>query len=160
MPTIRQATPDDGPALVRLRSAFSRELRGELFAAGSDEAWQSILEEVAARETQSGRMRILVVDGERGLAACAVGVIDQWLPAPHLTDGRIGHILSVYTDHAYRRRGYSRAIVEELLAWFTEHAVLRVDLHASPAAEALYWSLGFDDHPDPSLSWRPPTTRD
>jgi GNAT superfamily N-acetyltransferase len=78
--------------------------------------------------------RILVVDGYRSLAACGIGVV---------------------TDTAYRRRGHSRAIMRGLLDWFRERQVARVDLYASHDGEPLYRRLGFVDHPDPSLYWRP-----
>lgn len=79
----------------------------------------------------------------------------QLLPGPRLPDGRLGYVTSVFTDPAYRRRGYSRAIMQGLLRWFRERDVGRVDLHASVDGEPLYRALGFEDHPDPSLSWRP-----
>jgi GNAT superfamily N-acetyltransferase len=158
MTAIRRASAADADALVRLRAAFAAELHGELFAAEPDDRWQASFREVVRRELASARMRILVVDGDHEadgrLAACGVGTIDQWLPGPHLRDGRIGHVSNVYTAPAYRRRGYSRAIVNGLLAWFADCRVTRIDLHASPSAEPLYRSLGFADHPDPALSRR------
>jgi len=69
----------------------------------------------------------------------------------------MGHILSVYTDPQQRRRRHSRAIIQELSGWFRDRGVTRVDLHASADAEHLYRSLGFADHPDPSLTWRSST---
>ncbi|MFD7668149.1 hypothetical protein [Streptomyces sp. NPDC059788] len=39
--------------------------------------------------------------------------------------------------------------------WFREQEVARVDLSASSAGEPLYRTLGFADHPDPALYWRP-----
>jgi len=45
--------------------------------------------------------------------------------------------------------------MQGLLTWFRKRNVGRVDLHASVDGEPLYRALGFADHPDPSLSWRP-----
>ncbi|WP_051797599.1 GNAT family N-acetyltransferase [Streptomyces sp. NRRL S-337] len=59
------------------------------------------------------------------------------------------------TDPAYRRRGHRRAIMQGLLDRFRELEVCRVGLYASVDGEPLYRALGFVDHPDPSLYWRP-----
>lgn len=127
MSKIRTASAADIEGLSALRSAFSGELKGEPLAASPQED-----------------------DGS--LAACGVGTVDQWLPGPHLNDGLIGQISNVYTAPSYRRRGYSRAILDGLLAWFNERGVARVELRASPSAEPMYRSVGFTDHPDPALS--------
>ena len=59
---------------------------------------------------------------------CKGGTIEQGVPGPHLPDGRMGHILSVYTDPQQWRRGHSRAIIQELSRWFRDRGVTRVDL--------------------------------
>ncbi|TYB45323.1 GNAT family N-acetyltransferase [Actinomadura chibensis] len=51
--------------------------------------------------------------------------------------------------------GHGRAIMQALLAWFRERDAVRVDLYASRDGEPLYRELGFFDHPDPALCWRP-----
>lgn len=100
-------------------------------------------------------VRILVVDGDDRLAACGIGTVERWFPGPHNRNGLVGHVIGVVTDPAYRRRGHSRAIMRGLLDWFREREVSRVDLYASADGEPLYRALGFVDHPDPSLYWRP-----
>ncbi|MFK4035992.1 GNAT family N-acetyltransferase [Nonomuraea wenchangensis] len=129
---VRQASEDDIPELVRLRALLFQDLGGDFFnpsSAGDD--WRD------------------------GLAACGIGTVEQWFPGPHSRNGRIGHVIGVVTDPAYRRRGHSRAIMLGLLDWFREREAVRVDLHASREGEPLYRELGFLDHPDPALCWRP-----
>ncbi|GGV41314.1 N-acetyltransferase [Streptomyces longisporoflavus] len=153
---VRQATQDDIPELVRLRALLFGNLGGEYFDPSSgDDGWRHALSVVLKEQTATGGMRILVVDGERGLAACAVGSVEQRLPGPHLRNGRVGLVIGVVTDPAHRRRGYSRSLMRGLLGWFREREVARVDLYASPEGEPLYRDLGFTDHPDPALYWRP-----
>lgn len=152
----RTATVHDIPELVRLRSLLFDDLGGDFFKppnAGDD--WREALARVLEHKLADPDCRILVVDGDTGLAACGVGVIEQWLPGPHLGNGRIGHVFGVVTDPAYRRRGHARAIMLGLLDWFRERDVARVDLTASREAEALYRELGFSEHPDPLLCWKP-----
>jgi GNAT superfamily N-acetyltransferase len=138
------------------------DLGGEFFdpvSGGAD--WLDVLASVLKEQlstnagTGTGTVRILVVDGENGLAACGIGTIEQRLPGPHLRNGRIGQVIGVVTDPRYRRRGHSRSIMRGLLDWFRESDVARVDLYASAEGEPLYRDLGFTDHPDPSLYWRP-----
>lgn len=153
---VRQAVEDDVAELVRLRTLLFETLGGDFFnpsSAGAD--WRENLAAVLKEQLTADAVRIIVVDGDNGLAACGIGTVEQRLPGPHLRNGRIGHVIGVVTDPAYRRRGHSRAIMEGLLDWFREREVARVDLYASHAGEPLYRELGFIDHPDPSLYWRP-----
>lgn len=122
----------------------------------AEDGWLDALAVVLTEQLTSDSVRILVVDAEGGrLAACGIGVVEQRLPGPHLLNGRIGQVIGVVTDPAHRRRGHSRAIMRELLDWFREREVSRVDLYASAEGEPLYRDLGFTDHPDPALYWRP-----
>jgi GNAT superfamily N-acetyltransferase len=156
MSLVRRAVEDDVAELIRLRALLFETLGGEFFnPVSADDAWRDAFGAVLKEQLTADTMRILVVDGDDGLAACGIGTIEQWLPGPHLRNGRIGHVIGMVTDPAYRRRGYGRAIIQRLLDWFREREVARVDLHASPAAEPLYRAHGFVDHPDPSLCWRP-----
>ncbi|MFE0130070.1 GNAT family N-acetyltransferase [Streptomyces sp. NPDC059037] len=166
---VRQAADDDIAELVRLRASLFDDLGGDFFnpaSAGDD--WRGALVAVLKEKLASEDTRILVVDGDADgdgdgddsdgdgrLAACGIGTVDQWFPGPHSRNGRVGHVIGVVTDPAHRRRGHSRAIMRGLLGWFRERDVSRVDLSASAEGEPLYRELGFVDHPDPSLYWRP-----
>ncbi|MBP0452842.1 GNAT family N-acetyltransferase [Kitasatospora sp. RG8] len=155
---VRPAVESDVAELVRLRALLFEHLGGEYFnPASADDSWRAALADVLKRQLAAGAMRILVVDGEDGdgLAACGIGSVEQRLPGPHLRNGRVGLVIGVVTAPAYRRRGHSRAIMHGLLDWFRERDVARVDLYASHEGEPLYRALGFTDHPDPALYWRP-----
>lgn len=155
MTPVRPAGAPDVADLVRLRAAFAEALGGDFFRPSStDTSWRHNAATVLERQLAAGTMRVLVVDGDDGLVACGYGTIMQVIPGPHLPDGRVGYVSSVFTDPAHRRRGHCRAILNGLLAWFDERDVTRVDLHASADSDATYRSLGFVDHPDPSLSRR------
>ena len=58
------------------------------------------------------------------------------------------------TDDVHRRQGMARVVFAELMAWFTELGVTRVDLHASSMGEPLYRQLGFTENSEPELRWR------
>ncbi|AXK33767.1 GNAT family N-acetyltransferase [Streptomyces armeniacus] len=148
MAQTRAARPYDAPEIVRLRRLMFAAMHGR------DEPgrWEGDAEEAARRQLSGPRVELgcFVVDGdepgEPHLAACAVGRVEERLPAPGHPRGRFGFIFNVCTDERYRGRGYARATTEALLAWFAERGVTRVDLHATPDAEKLYRGLGFAEH--------------
>ncbi|MFI6921257.1 GNAT family N-acetyltransferase [Nonomuraea spiralis] len=152
----RTATEADIPELVRLRSLLFGDLGGDFFnPANAGDDWRDTLARVLKQKLAEPDCLILVVDGDTGLAACGIGTIEQWFPGPHSRNGRIGHVIGMVTDPSYRRRGHSRAIMLGLLGWFRDRDAVRVDLTASREAEPLYRQLGFADHPDPLLCWKP-----
>ena len=94
-------------------------------------------------------------DGD-GLAASAIGAIDERLPSERNPSGRSGYIYGVCTEERYRRRGYSRLVLQALIDWYASQGVPRIELHASEYGEALYRELGFDDPKGLALTrWAP-----
>ncbi|GLY06137.1 N-acetyltransferase [Actinoplanes sp. NBRC 101535] len=89
-----------------------------------------------------------------GLAACAVGLIEERLGNPVDPSGRVGYVMSVATDPDMRRRGYARACMTGLLQWYRDQGLRTLDLRASGEAEPLYRSLGFARTADPSMRLR------
>lgn len=148
MITVRAAISADAPEVVRLRRVMFQAMTGRDEPGPWEEAAEKLL-----REQLSGQGElttgVFVVDADGpggGLAACAVGTVEQRLPAPGHPTGRFGFIFSICTDPAYRGRGYARMVTEALLDWLAERGVTRVDLHATADAEHLYRELGFSDH--------------
>lgn len=148
---VRPAVPDDAPELVRLRA-----LMFEAMAAGADGEsrpgpWRATAEQVLRERLAATPVTMpafVVDDPDRPgrLASCAVGTLERRLPAPGHPDGLFGFVFNICTDPGTRYRGYARACTESLLAWFDEHRVTRIDLHASEGGEQLYRSLGFHEH--------------
>jgi GNAT superfamily N-acetyltransferase len=102
-------------------------------------------------------MAAFVVDrpaGAAGLAACAIGIIEERLGSPASPAGLIGYVFSVVTDPDQRRKGYSRGCTTALLDWFRARGVGMVDLRASEEGESLYESLGFRRTADPAMRLR------
>lgn len=148
---VRQAREYDLVELVRLQAPLSADLDGD---------WLDALAVVLRDQLTADDVRVLVVDAVGGgLAACGIGTIDQRLPGPGLHNGRTGHVMGVVTDPDHRRRGHGRTVMDALLAWFREREVARVELRAPAEDEPLYRALGFADHPDAPLYWRPSEDR-
>ncbi|MFC7216878.1 GNAT family N-acetyltransferase [Streptomyces polyrhachis] len=144
---IRPARVGDASELVRLRRMMFAAMNGRDEPGSWERDARAVLEEQLGAEPAA--LGAFVVDGaEPGrLAACAVGRMEQRLPAPGHPTGRFGFVFSVCTEPRYRGRGYGRGVMLALLDWFAGRGVSRVDLHASPEAERLYRSLGFREHP-------------
>ncbi|MEV4343867.1 GNAT family N-acetyltransferase [Actinoplanes sp. NPDC049596] len=156
--SVRQARPGDAVELVRLRAMM---LQGLERSVAWDDEWreparQTLVDRLADPEST---LTAFVVDKEGGgLAACAVGTIEQRLGGPSDPEGRVGYVFSVVTEPAERRRGHSRACLTALLDWFRARGVHRVDLRASSEGEPLYESLGFRRTRDPAMRLRLPAT--
>jgi GNAT superfamily N-acetyltransferase len=146
MSLARRAVADDAWELVRLR-AFG-------LPPGST-GWQA--EAAATFRKRLGdpepTWAAFVVDqpGRSGLAACALGVVDDRLGWEGNPTGRVGFVFNVVTDPGHRRHGYSRQCMEALLGWYQEQGVLLVDLRASEEGEGLYRQLGFTRTSDPAM---------
>ncbi|MEU4210869.1 GNAT family N-acetyltransferase [Streptomyces sp. NPDC026206] len=149
MITPRRARPEDAAEIVRLRRLMFAAMDGQ----DSPGAWERDAEEMARRRLAADGTALgaFVVDGDPEgdgphLAACAVGRVEERLPAPGHPSGLFGFVFTVCTDGRYRGRGFARATTQALLEWFAAQGVTRVDLHATPDAEPLYRSLGFAEH--------------
>ncbi|BCY13787.1 GNAT family N-acetyltransferase [Actinoplanes sp. L3-i22] len=152
MPT-RRAVPADAAELVRLREVMLRSLTKADWNDDWREPARAALSELLAAPEPSIAAFVVERSGG-GLAACAVGTIDQRLGSPHNPQGRVGYVYNVVTDPDMRRRGYSRACMTALLAWFGERGVPAVDLRASAEGEPLYASLGFRRSAEPGMRLR------
>jgi GNAT superfamily N-acetyltransferase len=140
---VRPAAVQDVAELVRLRAVMLPAVDGEAPEPGP---WQDTTEQRLRLGFVDGNMAAFVVakpDRPHELAACVIGLIEHRLGSPANPHGLFGYVMNVATDPAYRRRGYSRACMEALLAWFEGRGVAAVDLHASRYGEPLYRSLGF-----------------
>lgn len=151
-PQVRPANPEDAAELVRLRGLMFEAMSGRADPGPWQHTAEALLRERLAGPVDGRTMSAFVVDdpAEPGrLAACAVGTLEQRLPAPGHPDGLFGFVFNICTDPDHRRRGYARACTEALVAWFDDHRVTRIDLHATEGGEALYRSLGFHEHSVP-----------
>jgi ribosomal protein S18 acetylase RimI-like enzyme len=153
MSDVRAATPDDIPELVRLRGVLVSIHEVEFGPPPTGNGWEDACAKTLADELAGDAMRIAVIDGALArLAACGMGVIDRRLPTAYNPGGAVGHVFGIVTDPPHRRRGHARAIMTDLLDWFDERGLKRVDLYASAEGRPLYRSLGFGVHPEPVLT--------
>jgi len=154
VPEVRRAAPDDATELTRLRRLMFAD-KGRDPGLLDDDWQRRNVAHFRRRLAETDVFAAYVVDRPGGgLAACAVGWLNEHLIGTANQVGRVGYIANMSTDPAYRRRGYGRAALVALLAWLRSTGITTVDLHATPDGEALYRSLGFTDPTDPALTLR------
>jgi GNAT superfamily N-acetyltransferase len=151
---IRRAGPDDVTELIRLRQVMFDAMQ----LPRGDPAWESSCRALLERGLVDGTFVAFVADDPvSGLAACGVAMVAQRLPGPANVSGRHGYVQSMVTDVRFRRRGLAREIFVALMVWFTTEGIDVVDLHATPAGEALYRTFGFGPTHTPELRWTRPS---
>jgi ribosomal protein S18 acetylase RimI-like enzyme len=163
---VRRAQPEDAEELMRLRTVMimagipggappqpgpwltaGAELLRRQLADPADRVAAFVVESPEGAESPDG------VGSPKGLASCVVGAIDERLPGPRNPSPLRGYVYNVATDPAYRRRGFSQACMQALLAWYDERGVRLVSLQASPEGEPLYAGLGFVRTKEPAMRW-------
>ena len=144
---IRPATPSDIEVLVELRTHLLDGASTASYASRTSEErlrWKAAYRDWLAPVLASGeRARIVVADRDDEVVGCATGLIDPRPPAPDCLSGWCGWVQSVVVSPPCRRQGIAERLMHELLQWFADRGVTKVQLEATPAAEALYHKLGF-----------------
>ncbi|MEY9864344.1 GNAT superfamily N-acetyltransferase [Catenulispora sp. GAS73] len=145
---VRRAVPGDEEEIQRLRHRMALDVFGVTPPALDEPNHVAAVKKVrawleAGDEAGTACFVIDALDGS-GLAASAIGAVDERLPSGRNPSGRSGYIYGVCTDERYRRRGYSRLVLQALLDWYAEQGIPRIELHASEYGETLYRELGFE----------------
>jgi|FLYN01.1.fsa_nt_gi N-acetylglutamate synthase-like GNAT family acetyltransferase len=139
---LRRATPDDAPAITRLRRLMF-EAMGHRDAAQLDAMEAQFLPWVKDKTARGEFLTWLMVDDNDVAVAGASLWIRETVPSPNNLSGREGLVLNVSTHPDYRRRGFARQLLEALLDWSREHDLHTLLLVATPEGKSLYASLGF-----------------
>jgi GNAT superfamily N-acetyltransferase len=148
----RPARIDDAPEVVRLAG-----LMYEAMGLMVDDAWaEAAVSSFQARLDDD--VAAFVVDDPTTpgqLSASGCGVVSTRLPSPANPEGRVGYIMWMATDPAFRRQGHGAGIVNALVDWFRSHGVAMVELHATAEGESVYRRAGFGT--EGALAMRRPT---
>ena len=149
--TVRDATPADAAALVRIREVM---LAGFLEDLG-DGSWRAEGTDVLREQLENGGMIGVLAEVDGVVASGALARVWRQLPGPD-DDGWRGWIFSVATEEGFRRRGLARGVVSRLVERLDGIGLPRIDLTASPEGMGLYLSLGFAPTDAPLLRRRRP----
>lgn len=152
---VRRAAAADAAALTRLREVMLSDMG--MLAAGADPVWRDKSEAWFAQrlDDKDDFAAFVIEDLDLGVVSCAAGVCDRHAPGPGNPGGVQGLVFNMSTDPQHRRRGYARACLDALLAWFRDETEARViNLNATGDGSALYRSLGFTEPRFPALQLR------
>jgi GNAT superfamily N-acetyltransferase len=156
----RRAVPGDEDEIIRLRHQMAFSVWGVEAPPADDVHHLAALKKARTwLEAGEGAGTVcFVIDAPEGdgLAASAIGAVDERLPSSRNPSGLSGYVYGVCTDERYRRRGYSRIVMRALLDWYIAQGIPRVELHASEFGEALYRELGFAEPGGVPLTWWAP----
>jgi GNAT superfamily N-acetyltransferase len=135
---LRPATLADLPLLARHRRAMW-EAMGTL-APGAPDASEANYARWLADGMASGAVVGWVAEGDQGSGLLW---FQPWHPRPHIPQGTIPYLLSVFVEPAARGQGIARAIAEAAIAATQAAGHPRLALHASEAGRPVYAALGF-----------------
>lgn len=150
--TIRQASPEDIPEILRQRRRMYEDMN--YTDAAALDAMTSVSSTYLQKAFSDGTFHAwLALVGERTVGGAAV-IVSPWLAHPYDLDCRRATILNVYTEPAYRRRGIGRKLMQTMIDWCRREGLERVTLHASDDGRHLYESLGFEESNEMRLKLR------
>lgn len=155
--TVERAGKNDIPVLTELRLAFLSEDLGGLSEENVNRLRQA-LPAYFERQLNQSLFCYLIRENDR-VVSCAFLLMTEKPPSPMFPTGKTGTVLNVYTLPAYRRRGYARRIMAQLLADAAKEDLSVVELKATEDGYPLYQSLGFREDASKyrAMKWRSPS---
>jgi GNAT superfamily N-acetyltransferase len=149
--SLRSAALEDSLIIARHRASMFMDM-GLLQSDEASEltcAAESWLPRLIARGEYVGWL--FECDGH--VIAGAGALLRQQGPVPGcLRPGKSAHIVNVYTERPYRRKGLARRLMGTALEWCRANQVDHVTLSASAEGRSLYESLGFRSTPEMKLA--------
>jgi len=145
---VRPATLDDLDVLVHHRIGMFVDMGLQFDAAQLSVAFAAWLRDVMP----AGTYRAWVVEADGGAVVAGAGAtILPWPPGPQYPGTRLAFVYNVYTEHAHRRHGLARLMMEVLHTWCRANDVTSIALNASQDGLPLYESLGYAVSPSPMM---------
>ena len=152
--TIREATLDDAPEILRHRRLMFRDM-GFMDERALD-AMQASSEPYILASMKDGSYRgwLAIAPGGRVMGGGGV-LLHRWVTHPINPNPRRAYILNVYVYEGSRRRGVARRLMEHIVAWCRTQGFATLWLHASDEGRPLYESMGFVATNEMRLSFDP-----
>ena len=85
---------------------------------------------------------VVAVDDGRCVACASMSYIEI-MPTFSHPSGKRAHLMNVYTEKHYRRRGIARQLVNMLIEDARVHGATEISLDATESGRPLYESMGF-----------------
>lgn len=138
---LREARVEDIPLLVNLRLTYLQADRGSL-TTEEEAALRQVLPDYFVRNLGSMFFAFVVEADGKAVSAAYMAVSEK--PAnPAFITGKIGTVLNVYTDPAYRRKGYATLALRRLIEKAQALQLSKIELSATGDGRPVYEKLGF-----------------
>lgn len=140
---VENAEIADIDLLTELRIAYLKEDYGKL----DEEDIRKIRRDLPDyfKKNLNENIFCYLIRDEESVIACAFLLVIEKPMSPAFITGRTGTVLNVYTNPAYRHRGYAKKIMEKLLSDAVEKKLSVVELKSTEDGYHLYKSVGFTD---------------
>ena len=138
---VENAEIADIDLLTELRIAYLKEDYGKL----DEEDIRKIRRDLPDyfKKNLNENIFCYLIRDEESVIACAFLLVIEKPMSPAFITGRTGTVLNVYTNPAYRHRGYAKKIMEKLLSDAVEKKLSVVELKSTEDGYHLYKSVGF-----------------
>ena len=139
--TLREASIKELDMLIALRRSLFESMgtSDPAVLKKTDTACRSYFE----RHMPSGAFRVWVAEADRQPVASIGLVIHSVPPGPSNLVGKVGYIMNLVVQPAFRRQGIGRALMEQVLNVLDAENVPIATLHATSDGRPLYERLGF-----------------
>ena len=137
---MRRAAPADLDIVLRHR----REMFRDMNSMGDFETADALSSEFFRRALAQADYHGWLLEDPAGNVAAGGGIIlIDFHPSPMDPRRQRPWVVNVYVEHAWRRRGLARRLMDEMIKWSQAQGYRNLFLHASEAARPLYHLLGF-----------------
>ncbi len=143
MLNVERAGLPDIDRLVELRLQYLKEDRGQL----KEEETAVITDRLPAyfQRVLDRELFVFVIREGGDIVSCAFLLVTEKPMSPAFLNGKTGTVLNVYTEPAFRHRGYAKEIMEKLVQKAEELELAYVELQATEDGYPLYKKTGFKD---------------
>ncbi len=135
------ASMEDIEQLTAVRIAYINSDQGEISEKDSARMMHN-LTIYFTKHLQKDLVAFVAKEDDRIVSTAFLLIIEK--PSnPHFINGKIGEVLNVYTEEAYRRQGAATQLMKMLMSFSKEKELDYIELKASKDGFPLYKSLGF-----------------
>ena len=140
---IRKATVDDIDILIKLRIDYLLADRGNL-TDDEEKAIRSQLTTYYVKHINHDFIAVLA-EIENKVVSTAFLAISEKPANPSFITGKTGTLLNVLTYPEYRRMGFARKVIYQIIDEAKQLGVSSIDLSATQDGKALYEKIGFTE---------------
>ncbi|MCA9911071.1 MAG: GNAT family N-acetyltransferase [Anaerolineae bacterium] len=138
---IREMQSADIPIVLHHRRSMFADM-GDVIYSG-DEA-TNVFDKWVTIQVAQGRYRGWFVETVENNVVAGGGIwLMEAVPLSMSDPPYRAHVMNIYTEPAYRRRGLARRIMRVIIEWCGGQGIKTITLNASDEGRSLYGSLGF-----------------